>query len=460
MTIGAARKLAYQVLAKVEHGGAFTNLTLQQAFRQTRVEPRDKGLATEIIYGTLQHRRSLDALVQPFSKRKLSALDPPVLTLLRMTTYQLAFLDKVPSYAAIDDAVELCKQEAPYAAGFVNGVLRALSRAELSFSERLQELAGKASSWADKMGILYSFPTWIVENLCRTYGEERTIKILASSNSRSNLSVRVNRLRASLEDILNSLPEEAQRGVERSQLFPDGLRFTRGFDVESWDAFQDGLVTVQDEAAMVIAPLLQPGQHQVILDMCAAPGTKTTHIAELQGDGGKITATDLHRHKLDLLERAAKRLKLRSIRTLAGDARDLAQTTAGDEVYDAILLDAPCTGLGVLRHRPDIRWKRQPQDLESLQQLQQELLAQAARLLRPGGVLVYSTCTLTQEENEAVVQLAVDDASLGLHWDDIRGDLPEPLRKLVPDNHSGLLITPDLFDTDGFYMARLRKSTG
>lgn len=457
MKISFSRQLAYEVLTKVEQSGAFANLSLQQALRQTRLDVRDKALATEIIYGTVQRRRSLDELLQPYSKRKLTALDAPVLTLLRMTAYQLAFLDKVPPYAAINDAVELCKRAHPYSAGFVNGVLRAFNREQTEPQKRLEEIARQASSWADSLGILYSFPTWIVELLGRAYGEARAEKILKVSNDRSHLSVRVNCMRANREDVLALLSDELRQGAEWSKVSPDGLRFTRGFDVESWDAYQTGMVTVQDEAAMLIPPLLVPDGNRVILDMCAAPGTKTTQIAELQGDAGEITAVDLYPHKLELLQKAVKRLKLTSIETRSQDARDLAKEQSLYGKYDAILLDAPCTGLGVLRHRPDIRWKRQPKDIVSLQQLQKELLTTAANLVRPGGVIVYSTCTLTKEENEEVVEEVLKNESLGLVWDDLRPQLPVELRSQVANHHGGLLITPEMFNTDGFYMARLKK---
>lgn len=457
MRVSLARQFAYQVLSKIEHGGAFTNLVLQQALRGNRLDARDKALATEVIYGTLQRRRSLDVLLQPHSKRRLEALDAPVLTLLRMTAYQLSFLDKVPPYAAINDAVELCKGNHAHSAGYVNGVLRAFNRDGRPAQERLAEYASKAWSWADRMGILYSFPTWLVEELARDYGQSRTEDMLRSFNDRSYLSVRVNLNAAQPGEVLETLPEEVRSKAELSRISPAGLRFERGFDVESWDAFRTGLVTVQDEAAMLVAPLLEPDKHRVILDMCAAPGTKTTHLAEMQHDKGQVTAVDLHPHKLELLHHAALRLHLESIQTRAGDARELDLDPSQYERYDAVLLDAPCTGLGVLRHRPDIRWKRKPEDIRSLRTLQVELLRTAAKLVKPGGVIVYSTCTLTREENESVVQEVVADASSGLQWDDLRAQLPEPMQVLVSERQGGLLITPEMFGTDGFYMARLRK---
>jgi 16S rRNA (cytosine967-C5)-methyltransferase len=191
--------------------------------------------------------------------------------------------------------------------------------------------------------------------------------------------------------------------------------------------------------------------------MCAAPGTKTTHIAELQLDSGTIDACDVHAHKLALIQEASKRLGLNSIRVIHQDARLLVNEAGYAERYDAVLLDAPCSGFGVLRHRPDIRWKRTPEDVRALSQLQYELLLSAAKLVRPGGLIVYSTCTIMPEENELVVQRVLESGQAELMWDDIRPDLPESVRSMVRGPHEGLLLTPDVFGTDGFYMARLKK---
>jgi 16S rRNA (cytosine967-C5)-methyltransferase len=457
MTIGMARQLAFQVLLDVVEGQAFTNFALRQAFSRVRMDDRDKGLCTELVYGTVQRERSIDALLKPYLRRPLDALDKRILVLLRMSVYQLAFLDKVPAYAVIHEAVEIAKRILPKASGFINGVLRSYLRDGRSTEERLREATTRAKSWADAQGIQHSYPTWMVSAWERAYGREKTVAIMEACNTRSPLSVRVNQMKSTRDDVLARLQDEFSGDVAPSMVSDAGIRLEKGVDMEQFGPYRDGLVTVQDEGAMLIAPLLLPEQHPVVLDMCAAPGTKTTHIAELQQDGGTIDACDVHAHKLALIQEAANRLGVNSIRVIHKDARLLVNEPGYAGRYDAVLLDAPCSGFGVLRHRPDIRWKRTPEDVKALSDLQYELLLAATKLVRPGGVIVYSTCTIMPEENELVVKRVLESMQKDLTWDDIRPQLPAAVREMVRDPQEGLLLTPEVFGTDGFYMARLKK---
>jgi 16S rRNA (cytosine967-C5)-methyltransferase len=446
---------AYSALMRVARGEAYANLALQQALRGSGLEARDRALLTEIVYGTVQRQRTLDWLLRPFLRCQPEELDVEVLTILRMAVYQLGYLDRVPAYAAVAEAVNLCKRVRPRAAGLVNGVLRAYLRDGRTPAERLAAEAPTAE--AERIGVELSYPNWLVEAFVRQFGRERAERILAAGNQPAPLSVRVNGLRADVEQVLAALSERLGPIATKSPLAPEGVRLQRGVAVEEWDLYRDGRISVQDEAAMLVSPLLRPRPGQKVLDLCAAPGTKTTHIAELMRDEGHIDACDIHAHKRRLIEEAALRLGLRSIHTLTLDARLLPNFVEYRGTYDAVLVDAPCSGLGVLRHRPDIRWRRTPADVEALSQLQRQLLRAAATLVRPGGRIVYSTCTVLAEENDQVVQCVVSDPSLDLELDDIRGDLPEAVTPYVSAGGGSLLLTPELFGTDGFYMARLRK---
>lgn len=450
-----ARRLALRVLLEVADEQAYTNVALQRAYRDVHLDDRERGLCTEIVYGTIQRQRSLDLLLEPLLSRPLAELDSLVLSILRMTAYQIGYLDKIPGYAAVHEAVELCKRTRPRAAGFVNGVLRAWLRDERPVADRLRIRTETAASWADAAGLEHSYPTWMVERWERQFGRDRTLRLLIACNQPSALSVRVNRRAATVAEVLQEI--ETQGGeAATSAVWPDGLRFSQSLGVEHWSAYREGRVTVQDEAAMLVAPLLQPADHRTILDMCAAPGTKTTHVAELQGDGGSIDACDIHMHKLEHLHAATQRLGLNSIHPMLADARSLPLRAELAGHYDAVLLDAPCSGLGVLRHRPDIRWRRTPDDVISLRTLQLELLRAALELVRPGGLIVYATCTLLTEENEDVVDTVLGQTGVKAIRDDIRSDLPDSLQPLV-SAAGDLLLAPDEFGTDGFYMARLRK---
>ncbi|WP_067931507.1 16S rRNA (cytosine(967)-C(5))-methyltransferase RsmB [Alicyclobacillus kakegawensis] len=444
---------AWQTLLRVERDQAYVNLALQQCLREARLEGADRRLLTELVYGTVQRQRTLDWLLHPFLRRPVADLDAEVRTVLRLTAYQLAFLDRIPVYAAVAEAVELCKRVKPKAAGFVNGVLRAYLRQEESAAARLARL--EAESDVQRLGIQYSYPDWIVESFLRQFGPAKAERVLAAGNQAGTLSVRVNPLRADVDEVMEEIRRRAGIPVSRSPLSPQGLRLAQGVAVEAWDLYRAGKITIQDEAAMLVAPLLPVRPGARVLDLCAAPGAKTTHIAELLQDRGQVDACDLHAHKRQLIEQAAARLGLTSIRTLTVDGRLLPGVPGHADRYDAVLVDAPCSGLGVLRHRPDIRWRRSPGDVAELVRLQRQLLEAAAKLVRPGGFIVYSTCTVLAEENTDVVQSVVDDVRLRLRWDDVAPDLPSLLRSRSVDK--GLLLTPDEFGTDGFYMARLHR---
>jgi 16S rRNA (cytosine967-C5)-methyltransferase len=456
-----ARSLAYDVLFQVFRENAYTNLALKQSFAEIakgekELGERDRALCTEIVYGTVQRQITIDLLLRPFSKRKLPDLNAPVLTILRMTIYQLVFLDKIPGYAAIHEAVELAKIHEPKASGFVNGVLRSFIRSGANTKDKIGELENEAHSWADKMGIRYSFPTWLVKKFEAQYGHSGTESILCSSNGRSYLSVRANSFKISAEEVVEQLSLQYGAGIaEVSALTPYGVRIHRGLNIEESILYQTGQITVQDEGAMLVAPLLQPSEHLRVLDMCAAPGTKSTHVAELQKDKGHVVACDIHMHKLKLIRLAKNRLSLSSVETKLADGRILADSKDMLGTFDAVLLDAPCSGFGVLRHRPDIRYKRTEKDIRSLAKLQYELLETAVQMVRQGGIIVYSTCTILSEENEELLDRFVRDSNQAVVWDSIATELPPSVRKYATDR--GLTLTPDLFGTDGFYMARLRK---
>lgn len=460
MTISPARQVAFQILTDIAEGKAYTNFALREAFRRVRLEERDRALCSEIVYGTVQREKSIDALIQLHMERKIKTLDARVLTILRMAIYQFAFLNKVPAYAILNESVEICKRVHPKASGFVNGVLRAYTRTGKTASDLLAELSEKYKKWADKMALIHSYPTWLIEKWEREFGRDRTERVLVASNQPSGMSLRVNPLRATRDEILSEL-EEQGHPAQASALCAEGIRLLRGMDVEKSTLYTSGKVTVQDEGAMLIAPLLQLKPGMRVLDMCAAPGTKTTHIAELMSDEGSVHACDVHEHKRELIWDATRRLHLESIEAITADARTLPDPSATEPPYDAVLLDAPCSGFGVLAHRPDIRWRRTEKDVRALTELQRGLLEKAIRMVKPGGVIVYSTCTLLSEENEELVNSVVRESQGAVVWDDITGDLPAPVQARAsienPDGAMGFLLTPDQFGTDGFYMARLKK---
>lgn len=449
-----ARLVAYQTLMRVHEDAAYTNVALQHALNRSKLEVRDKGLATEIVYGTVRRQITLDAVLQPFVKRKLETLDASVLTLLRMSVYQLGYLTRVPSYAVIDEAVELAKRYARPASGFVNGVLRSFQRSGLTMEERIMALTDKldSSAQAVRLGIRHGYPTWMVSQLLDAYGMERTERILAVGNEPAPLTVRVNRLKSTLADVRAGFTQIGHDAVEPGLLSPDALYIHAPLEVDRHRMYRDGLLSVQDEGAMLIAPLLQAAPDMRVLDLCAAPGGKTTHIAELQSDAGQIDAFDVYLQKVRVIQEACTRLGLQSITARLGDGRDAGKRA---DRYDAVLVDAPCSGLGVMRRRPDVRHRRKQTDIATLNRLQTELLASACQATRSGGVIVYATCTLLPEENDHVVDRVIQESGGTVVLEDISDSLPAPVQSAVVDGR--LTLTPDLYNTDGFYMARLRR---
>lgn len=447
----SARSVAFDVLTRICRDGAYTNVALQNALTKSALDPRDKGLCTEIVYGTVRRQLSIDAMIQPFSKRKLRELHSDVLTALRMTVYQLAFLERIPAYAAIDEAVELVKQRVAPARGFVNAVLRNYERLSVTVDERIemaieaQKLKGAAAS-----SIRLGYPTWMVKRLFAAYGQDRAIDMLLAGNEPAPVTVRVNKLRMSVEEMQQRLLEDGASGVERGKLSPVALRIDGRMDVESNVSYQEGCITIQDEGAMLVAPLIDAEPGMKILDMCSAPGGKAAHIAELQNDNGEIDAYDVYLQKVKTIQQTAQRLGLSSIRARLGDARTIPQV----EQYDAVLLDAPCSGLGVMRRRPDIRHRRRESDVRVLSDLQRQLLRTACGCVRRGGVIVYSTCTLLPEENEQVIADVASEFCSVMRVEDISSELPNHVIKM---QGGGFLLAPDESGNDGFFMARLRK---
>lgn len=465
-----ARQSAYEILLEIANRGKYSNVALQQHYRRRTLADRDRALCTEIVYGTLQYQRSIDSLLEPLCTRGVRSVDERVLLILRMAIYQLGFLTRVPEYAVLSDAVDLCKQHAKKAAGFVNGVLRSFTRDKRSVAQKLAELTASMNP-ITRAGVRLSYPDWFVEELFEQYGEERSLAILESGNKPAVVSVRVNRTKMTPEMFVAAESAASDRSLEVSEVSPVGVRLMQGLDIEHWGAYENGLVTIQDEASMLVVPLLHADGDTKVLDLCAGLGTKTTQILEFQNGTGNVTSVDIHQHKLERLKAAAERLGLSGVKTLVTDARSFRSSARYRDSFDAVLLDAPCSGMGVLRRRPEIRWRRTRQESVELSHLQVELLEAAVNVVRPGGVIVYATCTILERENQQVLQAVLDRSKGKLVCEDITPDLPPAIRErylqtiklgaegaqVLPGNNLGITVTPEWFYTDGFFMARLRK---
>jgi 16S rRNA (cytosine967-C5)-methyltransferase len=438
-----ARVVAARVLERVEIDAAFADLALDAELARQSLAPRDIALATELVYGTLRWQRYLDWILAPHSRRRLSALDPRVRVLLRLTAYQLAFLERVPAFAAVNDAVTLARG-AHGVAAYVNAVLRAFARRGVAEGE-----PAPPRDAVEALAVRCSFPTWLTARWVARYGATEAEGLMRALDERPPLTLRTNTRRLGREALAERLRTEEGVHTRPTPLAPEGLVAESGGAPGRWRAFADGACVAQDEASMLIARLLEPAPGETVADVCAAPGTKTTHLAQLMEDRGRILALDPHPGRLGRVTEAAARLGLTIIDTTEGAVESLAPRWAG--TCDRALVDAPCTNLGVLRRNPEVKWRRQPADIAAAAERQGSILAAAATLVRPGGRLVYATCSLEPEENEAVV------ADLLAQRADFAVDTPVDFA-VAPDTAGFVRCLPHRLGTDGFTAIRLRRA--
>ena len=437
------RSIALETLDAIEAKGAYSNLAIDSAIRSGRVRDQDLGLFTELVYGTLQHQITLDFYLSPFISGK--KVDPWVHRLLRLSVFQMVYLDRVPDRAVIHEAVEIAKSRGHRGIGnFVNGILRSLQRKGVPSLESIDDPVKKLS-------IETSHPEWLVKRWVDQLGWKR-----AEAMCRENLkppvqAARVNVWKANKEQVLDALRKEGY-AVEEG-IWPFSIRCKRGNLARS-RLFREGDITIQDESAMLPAIALGPEEGETILDMCAAPGGKTTQIGEMMNNTGTIYALDLHPHKITLIEENCRRTGLSNIVTEQLDARK-AGIRFAPESLDRILVDAPCSGFGVLKRKPEVKYIRKEKELKNLAELQLELLHAASGLLKKGGILVYSTCTVNQEENADVAELFLKTHGDFEPDESLSSRMPESLRSHVRKNEMELL--PQDFGTDGFYIAAFRK---
>lgn len=438
---GNVRDAALTILLAIDKNQAYSNLLLNQTINKYKIEHKDRALLTEITYGTLQHKLTLDYYLEPFIRGKMELW---VRWLLRLSLYQIVYLNRIPPHAAVNEAVEIAKRRGHKGiSSMVNGILRSILRKGIRDLDEIIDVT-------EKLAIETSHPNWLVARFIDMYGVEQAADMLKENNIPPHQTVRVNRTKKTVDEVLTLLHEE---GIEAKQstIIPECLYILSG-QASRTNAFKEGLITIQDESSMMPANVLNPQPGWRVLDMCAAPGGKTTHLAEKMNNEGSILATDLHPHKLDLIEENIARLGLSIVETAPIDGRKAPQFLK-EESFDAVLVDAPCSGLGVMRRKPDIKYTKREEDFESLHQIQLDLLHSGAAVLKKGGRLVYSTCTVNIEENEKTVE-----AFLVSHPEMELMPIEHLPDELTEKQQGGMLqVFPQDFGSDGFFVAAFRK---
>ena len=438
----SARETALRVLISCRTNGAWADAALKAQLVRDGLDRADAALCSRIVYGVLQNQLLLDHYIGAYCSQRPDHLQPPLLDILRVGAYQILFLDKIPDSAAVNTSVELAKLfKRGQASGLVNAVLRKISQNK----QTLPAIPDRDP--VRQLSIRYSHPRWLVKRLMALLGREETEAFLAADNGVAPLTVQVNPLKTTAEALTAEL-EGAGVSAKPHPWVPGCLELSGTGDLTALASFREGKFLVQDGAAHLVTLAAGPKAGDRVLDVCAAPGGKSFSAAMAMGDNGSVMACDLHENKLKRVREGAARLGLASVDTAAADGRQF--RPEWENAFDVVLVDAPCSGLGIIRKKPEIRYKK-PDELLTLPVIQTAILDNAARYVRPGGTLVYSTCTILPEENEQVT-----DAFLAEHPGFARE--PFSLPKPVGETEGQITFWPQRHDVDGFYICRMRRN--
>lgn len=432
MKIDFARNIALKSLYEINIKQAYSNIVLDKFINENRekLSNLDINFISELVYGVVTWKLTLEYIIQKYSKTKIKKMSDWVKNILYLGSYQIIFLDKVPKSAAVNESVNLCKKYNFKSVGLVNAILRKIEKSDY------KELSNITNS-ITRISLKYSIPEWIVKKFCDEYGEEETANICQNLNLRPNISVRINRLKGKVE--------LGEKGI-----LEDFRTITGTKNITKTKEYIEGNITIQDEAAGLSSFVLAPKEGEIVLDVCSAPGGKTTYLAELMHNKGKIVAWDIYEERLKQVEQNAKRLGIDIIQTEVHDATKLKEEYV--EKFDKILLDVPCLGLGVIRRKPDIKWNRQEEDIKEISDIQFNILKTCSKYLKRNGTLVYSTCSMLQEENDAIIEKFIKEENF--ETVNIEEQIPNEFSKITTNNMVQFLPSQN---HDGFFITMLKK---
>lgn len=423
-----ARKVAVQALKKVDFDGGYSGLVLDSALQSGELSKADSALAAALFYGVLDRRITLDYVIRQHSKQRLQKISPLALEAIRVGAYQLMYMDKIPASAAVNESVKLVKASRENrSSGFVNAVLRSI--------ERCTDYKIPRDNSAESLSIRYACPRWIVDSFTADYGTENAVGILENSLLPSQTYARVNLLKTSPDGLISRLAEDGIT-AEACGSNPAAVRLRMNGSLKDSSAYRDGLFHVQDLSSQLCAESVAPEPAHRVLDICSAPGGKAFTMAEIMGGKGEVVACDLHEHRVGLIADGAQRLGLGNVTAIVSDATAF-NSRLGE--FDRVLCDVPCSGLGVIGRKPDIKQKS-PDEVADLPKLQYKILCNAAKYLKVGGKIIYSTCSLSKAENDAVFERFLKEN-------------PDFAPNKIRDDRHMLTLMPHIDGTDGFFIA-------
>ena len=441
-----SREIALKVLTDIREKGAYSNYSINKYLKE-KISLKDENLVREIVYGVIENLTYIDYIISKLSTKKIEKIHPKILDILRIGVYQIAFTDKIPDRAAVNESVNLAKKYVHGgAAGFVNGILR-------NFSRRKAEMMKiESGDKLEFLSIKYSHPKWMVKRWIKAYGEDFTERLLNANNSKPKLNLRVNTLKTDKDTLKQALTNYGYE-VHDTKYAKDGIVVENPVRITDIDEFIQGHFTIQDESSMLVAQIANPKEDSIILDLCSAPGGKATHLAQIMNNKGRIICWDIYEHKLELVRENASRLGINIIETKLQDAQVLDESMIG--IADICIVDAPCSGLGIIRRRPEIKWNRKEEDIEDLVKIQRNILNNASKYVKPGGLIIYSTCTIEENENMNTIEEFLNknkDFTLSPFDQLISFD-----ENMSSSKEGYIQMFPNIHGTDGFFISRIKK---
>lgn len=440
------REISFAVLNDIYNKDAFSNIALEK-YLKLENDKRKQNFVRELVYGVLENNIFIEHIISKSSKVKMKKIHKNILIILKMGIYQIIFMDSVPDSAAVNESVILAKKHGNKGSiGYVNGILRNISRNKEKFTEVNVE------DPSNRISIKYSHPKWLVDEWIREYGFEFTEDLLKSNNKKPELNIRINTLKTNKEKLINNL-EKKGFIIKEGKYSEDALIIENPFKISQTQEFINGEFTIQDESSTLVAQIMDPRPGSVVIDVCSAPGGKATHIAQKMNNKGKIISRDIYDHKIKLIEDNSSRLGIDIIETGVFDALKLDKSLINS--VDYVLVDAPCSGLGLIRRKPEIKRNKVKDDIDTLSNLQSRILNNAKEYLKVGGILLYSTCTLGKKENLEVIEAFLEKNP---NFKTVN------IEKYIKDNKKFntldkgyIQLYPNIHETDGFFIAKMMK---